>query len=132
MLKVIHSPIHSLNMYFYVYYMLIILLIVKDTDKSLQRILFKVASLQSQFIPLLCLYFSPYSTYCSPREFNYSSTCYGLSFLLECKCQERKDYYLVLPLSSNSQHWYAPSINTGPLSPCLHSLSSLGYKYYIA
>lgn len=90
MLKVIHSPIHSLNMYFYVYYMLIILLIVKDTDKSLQRILFKVASLQSQFIPLLCLYFSPYSTYCSPREFNYSSTCYGLSFLLECKCQERK------------------------------------------
>lgn len=88
---------------------------VRDTDKSLQKTMFKLSCL----LQSLCLYpisiFFPQRTYNSPKELIYLSTCYGLSLLLEVKCQKKKDYYLILPpllhfstLACSMDEYWAP------------------------
>ena len=66
-------------------------------------------------------FFLTQSTYLFSKRtpFTYLSTCFSPSLLLEHKCQERKDCFVLPP--PNSQHWHSPWINTGPVSLYLHS-----------
>ena len=72
-------------------------------------------------LAVFLFFFLTQSTYLFSKRnpFTYSSTCFSPSLLLERKCQERKDWFVLPPL--NSQHRHSLWINTGPISLYLYS-----------